>query len=200
MMQGNKKDRRIQRTEDLLQEALIALIIKKGYSAITVQDILDQANIGRSTFYAHYRDKEALLLSGVEEMIDAFEKDYAQRNTHQTSADVSGKELSLFFFRHVHENWSLFKSMIGRQGGDVIHRTAEKYLTKVTKKYLKFHYQNRPGAYPLDLLIRCVVSCYLASLNWWLEQKNPLSPEQINDLFWDLVGPGIHSAMGELDI
>lgn len=199
-MEENKKDRRIQRTEDLLREALIALIMKKGYAAITVQDILDQANIGRSTFYAHYRDKEALLLSGVEEMIDTFERDYSSHAGHQTSVDVSGKELSLFFFRHVYDNRSLFKSMIGRQGGDVIHRTAEKYLTQVTKKYLEVHYQERPGAYPLDLLIRGVVSCYLATLNWWLEQKNPFSPEEINDLFWNLVGPGIHSAMGGLEI
>ncbi|MBO0803611.1 MAG: TetR/AcrR family transcriptional regulator [Nocardiopsaceae bacterium] len=55
-------DRRVRRTRALLHQALIELILEKGYGRITVQDILDRADVGRSTFYSHYRDKDALLL------------------------------------------------------------------------------------------------------------------------------------------
>src|SRR5215471_7724311 len=61
-------DRRIQRTRDVLHQALISLMIEKGYEVITVQDIIDRANVGRSTFYAHYVGKQDLLLSGLKNL------------------------------------------------------------------------------------------------------------------------------------
>ena len=54
MIKNERVDRRVQRTRHLLNEALMSLIMEKGYEAITVQDIIDRANLGRSTFYAHY--------------------------------------------------------------------------------------------------------------------------------------------------
>src|ERR1700754_1124415 len=56
-------DRRVRRTRRLLREALIALVAERGYERVTVQDVLDRADVGRSTFYAHFRDKEALFAS-----------------------------------------------------------------------------------------------------------------------------------------
>src|SRR5512141_1969972 len=108
-----KIDRRIQRTQQLLREALIALILEKGYDAITIQDILDWANMGRSTFYAHYRDKEDLLLSGFQGLFEAFQKEYRQTSSADTSPSQAGKDLSLFFFRHAGSHRDLFKAMIG---------------------------------------------------------------------------------------
>ena len=60
-MTNQKVDRRIQRTRQLLEDALIALILEKGYDKITVQNIVDQANVGRSTFYSHFLDKDDLM-------------------------------------------------------------------------------------------------------------------------------------------
>src|SRR5215470_5123998 len=62
-MKQERRDRRVTRTDRLLQQALIALILERGYEAITVQDVLDRADVGRTTFYAHFPSKEALLLS-----------------------------------------------------------------------------------------------------------------------------------------
>ena len=61
-------DRRIIRTRGVLQHALTSLILKKGYEAITIQDICDEANVGRSTFYAHYTSKDDLKRSGFERL------------------------------------------------------------------------------------------------------------------------------------
>src|SRR5258708_28139103 len=63
------KDRRVQKTQGLLREALVSLIHEKSYDAIAVKEILDRANVGRSTVYTHFRDKDELLVSGIHEMM-----------------------------------------------------------------------------------------------------------------------------------
>src|SRR5215467_1549375 len=65
-----KTDRRIARTRDTLGDALMALMHEKNFDDITVQNVLDRAGVGRSTFYVHYRDKEDLFLSDVEDFLD----------------------------------------------------------------------------------------------------------------------------------
>ena len=71
-MGSRKVDRRIQRTRQLLDNALIELILEKEYDKITVQNIIDQANVGRSTFYAHYLDKDDLLEKSMERTMEEF--------------------------------------------------------------------------------------------------------------------------------
>ena len=63
------EDRRIQKTQNLLREALVSLIAEKPYDSIVVKEILDRANVGRSTFYMHFRDKDDLLVSGIHDML-----------------------------------------------------------------------------------------------------------------------------------
>src|SRR5215211_53883 len=68
-----KEDRRSKRTRQLVSSALVDLMLEKQFDAITVQDILDRANVGRSTFYAHYTDKEDLLISEIARVIHQLE-------------------------------------------------------------------------------------------------------------------------------
>ena len=67
------EDRRIQRTRQSLQTALSELIVEKGYEKVTVQDVIDRANVGRSTFYVHFESLDQLLLSGFEPLRMQFE-------------------------------------------------------------------------------------------------------------------------------
>src|SRR2546430_13862143 len=72
MFDNDKKvDRRIRRTRDRLGDALLELVKEKGFDAVTVQEVLDRAQVGRSTFYAHYRDKDDLFFSDLEEFLEA---------------------------------------------------------------------------------------------------------------------------------
>ena len=64
----DKPDRRIQRTRQSLRTALLTLIKEKGYDAISIEEITERANVGRATFYLHYKDKEDLLLEEFSEM------------------------------------------------------------------------------------------------------------------------------------
>lgn len=74
MLEGKRiKDRRIEKTQNLLREALVSLIHEKNYDSIAVKEILDRANVGRSTFYTHFRDKDELLASGIDGMLFSLE-------------------------------------------------------------------------------------------------------------------------------
>jgi AcrR family transcriptional regulator len=195
-MQQKKVDRRIQRTQGLLQEALIALILEKGYESITVQDILERANLGRSTFYAHYRDKEDLLVSGFGRVFDDFQHNYAPAGAALASAapadpEQAARELSLYFFRHTGSHRLLFRALIGRQGGEIILQYARKFLSEIARSYLAAPRPLVADRALVEPLVQFLVSSYLALLTWWLDHDNPYSPEQMNDLYFGLVRPGV---------
>ena len=184
-----KPDRRIQRTQQLLHEALIALILEKGYDAITVQDILERANLGRSTFYAHYRDKEDLLLSGFQDLFNAFQSEYVQVATPLADPVQAGRDLSLFFFRHAGSHRGLFRAMIGEQGSKRIMEHTQAYLTQLIRSTLAARLGNRD--LPLDLLAYFIASSFLSLLTWWLDHDLPYSAEQMDALYQQLVFPGL---------
>src|SRR5829696_7836983 len=73
-MPQNDLDRRVQKTRKLLQDALIELVAEKGYEAVTIQEILDKANVGRSAFYAHFQDKDQLLHTILDHLAELFEQ------------------------------------------------------------------------------------------------------------------------------
>src|SRR4030095_3323460 len=105
-------DRRIQRTRDLLHQALISLMIEKGYEVITVQDIIDRANVGRSTFYAHYVGKQDLLLSGLKNLSKHMLAHQRAALAKEGSFREKGFGFSLAFFEHVHSHRDVYQ--IGR--------------------------------------------------------------------------------------
>jgi AcrR family transcriptional regulator len=70
-LKRKKVDARVRKTRDALGDALVALMQERPFDSITVQDVLDRANVGRSTFYSHYSDKDDLLMSDAEEFFEA---------------------------------------------------------------------------------------------------------------------------------
>jgi AcrR family transcriptional regulator len=197
-MPEQKTDRRVQRTQQLLQNALIDLILEKGYDDITIQDLLDRANLGRSTFYTHYRDKEDLLLSGFQGLFDAFQKEYLHSASPAADPVQAARELSLFFFRHAGSHHDLFKAMIGergQQGGQIIMNHSQKYLSQLIYEHIKNQLSKRNTAVPLDVMAHYIASSYLSMLTWWLDHDLPYTPEQMDALFQQLVFPGVRAML-----
>ena len=76
-MHATSEDRRVRRTRRRLRAALLELILAKGYDKVTIQDVLDRADVGRATFYAHFRDKDDLLVSGAVELRESLREQMA---------------------------------------------------------------------------------------------------------------------------
>lgn len=195
-MKKAKEDRRIERTRKLLHEALPALILEKGYESVTVQDILDRANLGRSTFYSHFRDKDDLLLKGFDYLRTMMEKQ------HKSAADkVRGKgagfNLSLELFRHAQENHRLYKAMVGKRSGQMVMRQAHKYLAGLVREHVApLAAKSKKPAIPVDLTVDWLVSSFFSVLTWWLDRDMPCSAEKIDELFRQLTMPGIQAGLG----
>ena len=102
-----KTDRRILRTRDTLGDALIALMQEKSFDEITVQDLLDRAVVGRSTFYVHYRDKDDLFLSDVEDFLEGFSS-MLNRQSDSPKRLLPVREV----FTHIRESRELYMALI----------------------------------------------------------------------------------------
>jgi AcrR family transcriptional regulator len=188
-MKKMKQDRRVMRTRGILSEALMSLIIEKGYEKTTVQDIIDRANVGRSTFYAHFPDKDALLRSGFDNLRDAL--------STKGIGDRDGWDVALDLFQHAQSHYPLYKAMVGRHSWTIIQQYAHKFLFTLIKEHLKpkISAKNKTPV-PLDIVAHHIVSSFLALLTWWLEQKTPYTAEQMTEIFKNLTKPGVDAGLG----
>jgi AcrR family transcriptional regulator len=185
-------DRRIRRTRKLLQDALLELILEKGYAAVTVQDVIDRANVGRSTFYAHFQDKESLFLSEFE----ALQKQFEDHLTRMPMNDASPWGLSLMMFQHAQSQRQLYKALAGKEAGSVVLEYLQKFLAAVLLDHLRPQLSRRKNPQiPPEILTHYLVSTFIALLTWWLDHDLPYSAERMNDMFRQLTQPGVEAAM-----
>lgn len=195
-MKSKKEDRRVERTRKLLHEALMSLIQEKSYEKVTVQDILDRANLGRSTFYSHYRHKDELFLSGFDHLRAMLEERHRSLMTGKRTAKDGDFNLSLELFRHAGENHGHYKAMVGKQSGQMIMRQAHKYLTNVVREHLSSIMKSRKNPpMPLEMAAHWIVSSFLSLMTWWLDRDLPYTAEVMDDMFRQLTMPGIEAAL-----
>ena len=191
-MPTEKHDRRSQRTRRLLGDALVALLSEKRYDLITVQDIIGRANVGRTTYYAHRQDKEALLLSEIERVVHLL-------GHEALAAGESAQPLfpSLALFRHVQSFKPVYNALMWGRGGEQILQKVQIQLTASLERRLATLTQ--PGqspTVPLPVLALFVTGTFLTLLKWWMGGKVAYSPEQVDDMFWRLVRPSVEAALG----
>ncbi len=187
-----RPDRRVERTRQALRTALLDLILTQGYEAITVQDILDRANVGRSTFYAHFRDKDDLFMSGFEQLRALL----AEHLGEQETDDETPWGVTLVFFQHARDHHQLYKALAGGQAGPAFMTQLQKMLTAQMRVHLRAVTGKHKLNLPQDVVAHHLVSSLLALLTWWLDHDLPYSAERINAIYRQLTEPGVRQAMG----
>ncbi len=191
-----KEDRRVQKTKQQASSALISLIIEKGFESITVQDILDRANMGRSTFYSHFRDKNDLLLNGFKLLQKAIEEKHRIFVKTKASAGEITSGITLELFTHAESHLVLFKAMVGKESGQAVNRIAHDLLLSKLKKHLAEKIGSKKHAVQVDFAAHWAVDSFLATLSWWLGCDCPMSAIEINRLFLEITLPGMKSLLG----
>lgn len=187
-MKNQKNDRRSQRTRSLIDRAFVELLVEKTYDTITVQDIIDRANVGRSTFYAHYLDKEDVLTSQFQWLIE---------NLHQAPLTdmAQGTLASLEIFRHTQAHHHLYKALMWGQGGEMIFKIWYGLINHQIEQVLIQYLNGRPSTVPPLVLATFISGAFLALLRWWLDNNMPYPPEEINRMFEQMVMPSIKAVL-----
>lgn len=183
------QDWRIQRTQDLLREALFSLIHEKNYESIVVKEILHRANVGRSTFYTHFRGKDELLVSGIHDLLRS------SRSTRLPSSATRYDRtiwFSLPIFEHIGRQRLAGEPKIGSRSRAIIHEHLQDVLAELIADDVRNTLrggQEKVGQLPPDLIVQYVTSTFILVLRWWAETKSPLSPVEVNDVFRALILP-----------
>ena len=194
-MKTQKQDRRSRRSRQLIEEAFVSLLQERPYVDLTVQDILDRANIGRSTFYAHYWDKDDLLSSQAKLIIDTLSQhlDAERKNAGGTA------RLPLIpvgpLFRHIQEQHQLYHALTRGPGLDLVIRTLRVHLCERVERQLRAAASRPLPEITITVTAQAVVGTFLALLQWRLETEMALSAEEMDDYFYQLVLPGVQAML-----
>lgn len=175
----NRIDRRVQRTRKLLWDALVDLILRKGYENVTIKDIIDEANIGRSTFYAHYENKEQLLFNGQPHF---FEK--IQRSIEK----ADGLDFGLIF-DHARDNRYVARALFGINGGQMV-KDHMKDLIKYQLQQTENKWEEKQGlsdAAKKELLIEAAASAIVSIISRWIEKEMNIDSSEMAELCETLV-------------
>jgi AcrR family transcriptional regulator len=187
------RDRRVQRTERLLHGAIGSLIHEKRYDAIAVREILERANVGRSAFYAHFADKDALLGAAMRQMLSDLPAPPLSPAARRLAPFVG---FSRGLFEHVASVRHTGTAMKSRQGRAIVHHHLRGVLLETLTA--AFTHTPLPGGHPTPpgVLAEYVVATFLVVLNWWVESGSRLSATEADDLFLSLVLPTLESTAG----
>jgi AcrR family transcriptional regulator len=191
-MPNLKNDRRSQRTQRTIHEALMSLLQEKRYDAITVQDIIDRADVGRSTFYAHYQDKEDLMSSLLVHLMDVLSQMPGRAAATNLERLIPARDI----FEHVQQNLDLFKGMVRGRGLELFFEKGQDYWSEKIAAALQEELPaGQTPAVPIPVTAHFVAGSFVTILRWWLDNKMPYSPQEMDQIVQRLLMPGIRNSL-----
>ena len=186
----------MQKTRRQLHEALLSRILEKKYESITVQDILDRAEIGRSTFYAHFRDKDELLASGFlsfKESLEAAEAATAASTAAPPDRIIEG---SLAVFEHAARYREVHRALTGSRAEVAVRRNLHGVFFDVIGRRVEREMRRQKPSdrgVAQELLTLFLVATQSAVLNWWLAARTPMPVADVDAAYRRLVLPVLES-------
>lgn len=186
-----KADRRGTRTRRVLKDALVELILEKRYDSITVQNVIDRADVGRSTFYSHYRDKDDLFLSSWEGLLDAVVSHIKWENIAQ------GRFMPVMeLFSHVRDFHDFYEALVRSRKTALIYRSGHIYLSRRIESALtEALAKSAKPAVSVSILANYLAAGMMNLMKWWLDHKMPYTPERMDEIYHELLMPGFRAAL-----
>jgi AcrR family transcriptional regulator len=180
----------VARTRSALQQAHLRLIVRNGYDSLTVEDVCREADVGRSTFYAHYSGIDDLKRSGLENL----RRMLSERQPSVTGG--CGGELfafSLPMFEHAREHLDLYRALVGSRGGVIAIETIRRSISELVRADLA---SDAASDAPRELVVQHLTGAYMAVLTWWLDAGATIPPREMDAMFRRLALEGLASTPG----
>lgn len=187
-------DRRQKKTREAIFAAFTTLLSEKNYNQISVQDIIDEADIGRTTFYAHFETKDYLLKDLCEELFGHI-IDTAMGLPHGHYHYSCGSETDSVFLhllRHLQENDRNILELLSSQNNEIFLS----YFKSDLKKLILTQYADKGAlksvCLPEDYLVNHISSSFVETVDWWLSHGMRETPEQLTEYFLSVIEPVMH--------
>lgn len=184
-------DRRQKKTRDAIFNAFTTLLARKNYNQISVQEIIDAADIGRTTFYAHFETKEYLLKELCEELFNHI-IDTAMGLPHGAYHYNCGCETDSVFLhllRHLQENDLNILELLSSENNEIFLS----YFKSNLKKLIVSQYADKGllahSQLPQDYLVNHLSASFVETVDWWLSNRMTETPEQITEYYLAVIEP-----------
>ncbi len=188
-----RDDPRVKRTIKLLGDTLMALIVEKGYEAVTIQDITDRAEVSRTTFYLHFADKEELLFESMRAMYDDL-----MREAHMLDfSDMERTESALCEpadFEHVKRYLAFYKVMLSERGSMGFFLRVLDYLATLMQQSIEA--VGLPLRVPIPVIAQAAAGAEIAVMTWWVRNDMPYTPEAMAKFLYQAQMYGVWWALG----
>ncbi len=172
-------DRRQKKTREAIFRAFMGLLKTEAYSRITVQEIIDSADIGRTTFYAHFETKADLLGSLCSDIFDhVFSEDPGKEKTHDFSGRHETQARITHILYHLQEHMDYLPGLLSGESGEIFMGTFKDHLMEL----FSFYAESSDGTIPREYVINHMVCDFAETVRWWTRNRR-YSPEEISSFF-----------------
>ncbi|MFT8871903.1 MAG: TetR/AcrR family transcriptional regulator [Sporolactobacillus sp.] len=184
-------DRRQQKTRDAIFKAFRILLSTKSYTRITIQEIIDEANIGRSTFYSHFETKDDLLKEMCTDLFSHFFSEHlGTEKTHDFSlAGENPRAMVVHILYHLRDNKKNIVGILYGESSELFLRFFKQYLNELIIGYLLIDFQRKNKTVPEDFLVNHIAGSFVELVNWWMKGGMRQTPEEMASYFLSVIIP-----------
>ncbi|MDC7125827.1 MAG: TetR/AcrR family transcriptional regulator [Spirochaetales bacterium] len=184
-------DRRQRKTREAIFNAFSEMLSNKSYSRITVQEIIDKADVGRTTFYSHFPTKDDLLREMCSELFEHVFSDAPEaEQTHDFSmTSGSSKEIVTHILYHLKEHGRRMSILLTCESGELFQRYFKQYFNNLVMIHILNPGKHKTTVVPEDFLIAHISASFVNIVQWWLENNMEQSPELLAEYFEAVTGP-----------
>jgi len=182
-------DRRQRKTRSAIFDAFISLLSEKNFEKITVGEIIERADIGRATFYAHFETKDFLLKALCEELFcHIFDCMQGDKEKHHHIFDCDAPDpVFLHLLKHLEKNDNHILDLLSGSNNELFLGYFKSGLIETIENQRDYFKSNFPKELPEDFVINHIASTFVETVRYWIKGKMKLSPEKINGYFNALI-------------
>lgn len=186
-------DRRQQKTRKAIFNAFGTLLSQKSFSKITVQDIIDEANIGRTTFYDHFETKDYLLKEMCADLFaHVFSDKLSAEGTHDFTFKTGNPQAMVtHILYHLLDNERNILGLLTSESSELFLGFFREYLSELISDHMLNDLEPSVQKVPEDFLVNHISSSFVGMIQWWVKNGLKQSPEKVSEYFMTVIAPAL---------